>query len=365
MITFSIPVESLEKATNKAAELGATLTVVEEGKIWGQIVLVVNVVANQPENQPILLAYAHVDGERYSFSTAWQWTEENVNSIDFSSCDICNTKRDRKKIFIVDVNGKVLKVGGSCADNLNCEATLASLLKINLNIQEEIESEFGFSRESFQSVDSWLTTAAVFCKEFGFVSKKTADLNNSMSTYARVLDVIYPPVHAETAEIIRTEYAILSTKHLNEVEKSDGYWTEATLAYLNSKEFSEYIHNCRIAIQTGKEKMLGYTVSAVGMLLKEKTEAVAKFVRTETPVTGDKITVNGVIVRKVSDENKWGTSLKVTIDDSKYGKVWVRTTAAWAYEASEGNKIECVINVKEVKDNIIFAARASKVVVSV
>ena len=364
MIRFTLPLSRLEDAQKKALELDARITVINEyaGNVRGVQLVSVVVEANQPEDQPIILGYANVDGERHSFTKDWSWTEQNLNTFSFSVCDRCHVAHARKKIYIIKLNGSIQQVGGDCADQLNCETRLTKLFKVVCSF-DELRDEYGWSEEQFEEVENWLRTAVVLSRGRGYTSKKRANEFLVASTHDQVSLVIRGCLDPKVAQEARDDYSRFAKLHLLEEESADGYWTKKALDFLAGQEFSEYTNNCKVAITTGKPKLLAFVISVVGQLLREELKAKEynKFIRTEVPAAGEKIQVKGTITRIVEDETQWGTSLKITINDERYGKVWLRTTAAWAYKSEIDDKIECVINVKEVLDNIIFTSRASKV----
>ena len=361
MIKFTMPESQLEAAQKKAFELNAKLTVTGTDRNHDDWIIV-TVEAIQPEDQPIILGYANIDGVRHSFTTEWAWTEENLNTFSFSVCDRCHVAHNRTKIYIVKVNGNVQYVGGHCAEELNCETRLSKLFKI-VDSLDELREEYGCSEERFEEVDSWLRTAVVLSRGRGYTSKKRAEELLVASTYDQASLVINGCSDPKITQEARDDFQRFSKLHLTEEESVHGYWTKKALDFLNAQPFSEYNNNCKVAISTGKQKLLAFVVSVVGQLLRDEfnSKKTNNFVRVETPNNGDKIQVKGTIVKILEDDNRWGTNLKITINDERYGKVWLRTTSKWAYASEVNDKIECVINVKEVKDNIIFTSRASKV----
>jgi hypothetical protein len=364
MKQFTIPSFRLEQAQKIASKHNVQLVVGEESyneKIDTKFVTI-SVELPQSENVPVLVAYAHVNGERYTFTNDWTWTEENINSIVYSRCDRCQADHHRVKVFIVKVAGQLLQVGGHCAAELDCELKMNQLLKLRSRIEEELKDEEDcYCRGcgcDYVNVDDYLKAAAVIVKHSGYVSKKTAELDlNKTSTVDEVFDVI-----AEHDQTLHNNWKKLVEETLTSEEKQQGYWTKKCMEYLNAQEFSEYIHNCKVAILSGKVKLMGFAISVVGQIIKVEREATAKFVRSLVPSKDEKIQVSGKIIRMLEGVGYMGESTtKVTIDDQNYGKVWFQTTAQWINSAKEGDTIKCNINVKEVKDNIIFAKRASKI----
>ena len=335
----------------------------------------VSVKAVQSEDVPTILAYADKDGMVTTFTEDYNITKEQYEELDFSHCDRCGLAKNRRKVFIINDHGTIKQVGGSCAKELNCETRVKRLLKaVNKFLQafNEVDDlgyyEGGSGRRVFSEleINSILILAAGLTKLFGYVSTNTQYMNPDLSTTREDVEFLLAKVSGE-AKKRQKELRERVLNALTEEEKEYGYWISRCEEWLENQEWSEFHQSALNSIRIGSIKLLGVLVCLPNLIIREeekKRQQEAWDKRKEhfiKPIQGEKIEINGEVVKVKEDDGFYGTSVRITLIDDQFGKIWFQTTAKFAWSLKAGDRITGNLTIKEVLDEISFGKRPSKI----
>ena len=356
----------LQKSFNKEMEVMSNQVLFEA--------LDVTIEADQNGNQVKLLGMVDEEGYVTTISEDVKWGDFDTENIDMFRCDKCNTKRRRTKVFIVEgivgeYAGQTMQVGGNCAVQLDCEKALKKLLKqVEWFIKdiEQFEDDFVFSwgkgidytiidnlEELFQVSASWI-------KKHGYISYAEADnpYENKIATGKRISEIFDGEASAQVRQDLINQ--------LPEEEKTENYWTNKILNWLQVQEDSDYIHNAKVSIAKQDARKRGILISLVWMVIKHDLKEKEKALRNEfaeelvKPDEGVKIDINALVLSAKVYEDYYGERKGLTVLDRKYGKIFFKTTSEWVWDVKANDVIKGKITIKTVKEDISFAKTSSR-----
>jgi hypothetical protein len=348
MKQYQIYRDSLEAAKILAEKNELVLTVSNEtGNVaW------ITVVAKQPENLPSILAVAEKDGMANSFTTKFGWTKESLETVDYTLCQKCGVKHNRVKIFVLELGEtkEQIQVGGTCAKNLNCETRVKKLLNLFKNFEEQINEEdyeYGGDSGQLRNTDIARITLGVV-RKYGYVSGK-----KSFETFQQPTIEIVRNLMCGPDENIKEIQSSLDKSETNDEILTR---TEQFVEEKSKAEWSNFWHNCQIALGRFRTKDTTLIVTAIALAEVDRHYKIKSFVRIEVePKT--KIDFTGTVLKAVTNEGQWGNTRAVTILDEKYGKIWFNTTIKEAWDLNVGDKISGKITVKGKETGIYFGTR--------
>ena len=346
MKTLIIRKSNLEYAAVTAAVNNCRLEVEEVAHPVDGIELVkITIFNNQPADHRIL-GYADKSGRVYTFTKEWDWKESEYATLDYSRCDICNTKHQRNSIFIISSQNKIQQVGGSCAANLNLENKISKLLREETITYKKLyndEEKLGYCGNCFDLKNTLATIAATIYLN-GF--KPTSDEHSTLSAVSNYLFGDYKDTVLE-----------------NRIkEQLDIDWANNCWKYLESQQWSSFNQSCKNAIVSNNVKLLGCLCALVWQIIKAERIVADKLIATNNRKEckeGETINLDAVIVAtKLGQAFQYGSSVpvQITISDAVYGKLWFQTTSKKIVKAylNQGDKISGTLLIKEIRDNIIF-----------
>lgn len=312
----------------------------------------VEILANQPINHRIL-GYADKEGKLLEFTSDWKWSESEYANLDYSRCDKCGVKHFRNKIFVANVENKIVQIGGSCASNLNLENKVSKLVRSLEHAGKELSENdsLGYNSGSnhFVDINETLSTIAVVIKESGF-----QPANSDRPTKDVVSDILFNS-HIE----LEPEF---KAKVRNEIESTN--WSSTCFHYLETQPFSAFKQTSQNALVNGNVKFLSFLCAVVHQVLKSERKALEATVARATRkqmVEGEKIEVQAKVTKIQVGESQYYHSpdpLQITLVDENYGKLWFQTTAGYAEMLRVGDTVKGNLKVKKVLDNIAFGTRA-------
>lgn len=302
-------------------------------------------------NEHRIVAFADIEGTVHSFSDNFQWSKEKIEALDFGLCEKCQQKRPRVKLFWVETEGKVIQVGGSCAANFNCETRIKNLLDIVKELRELLEggSEGGYGGSYGLNPVSVVNASFLVFKHYGYVSRKAAI---DVSSIDIVSTYICNPSEGARKELAQFE------KEIDETYGSFSYHYDKLLKYCEEKnagEFNEFFHNAEIALLNPTPKKFALIVTIAGFYWNSIQPKAEEKEYEKPPV--EKINFSGKVLKTKIHQGNFGVQFDITVLDERYGKIWFRSTAKGIDELGVGDKIEGLISISEVKDNIAFGKR--------
>ncbi len=121
-------------------------------------------------------------------------------------------------------------------------------------------------------------------------------------------------------------------------------------SFIEDDWFDDKISRTATLIEENVVKAVGYEEAKAGLQPKDRINVeYAKVLK----VDYDYKTISGY--------NKTVGYYKITIQDETYGKVWFTTGAKFADELNKGDRITASLMVTQVKPNILFAKKPTKV----
>lgn len=200
---------------------------------------------------------------QFAASEKFAWNQDNSKSIDYRHCDRCKARHDRKKVFIVELNGEVAQVGGSCASSLDLEVHVSKLKSAIHGFSDDSE---GACFEDFLMAGKWTPsispefyhTAIGWFTKNKYVSKNDAYLDYSMSSKDELNEMF--------EEKKFQEYADLGVKLLqeNNISPDDIHQEIVNLFKQKAESASEdkftFLNNCYVSLIKNDDKGLGMIV---------------------------------------------------------------------------------------------------------
>ena len=255
------------------------------------------------------------------------------------ACDHCGTKRPRNKtILVVNDAGEMMQVGGQCVKDFLGHAVPWFVSVEDLNA--EIDRMASGRAAAWATVDVVRAAMSVVAGEGGY---RPAAMPGSTR------DVVVDYLAGKGTKAHEAARALVDANPVS-VEEAEAAIAEGLAGFAGADE--GYRANMFAALSAGfvEASTMGLVVSLPVALAKLRGEAAK---RAAAPVRvsafigsmGDKVTVEGVIVRMMGVETMYGWTRLVVVDTAE-GTVKMFTTAKWTDDFSEGDRVSIVGTVK-------------------
>lgn len=168
-------------------------------KYYADNYLIITVEADQNNDVKLIGMFEKSDNgssKVYQFSNSdlFQFNQDNTKSVDYQRCDRCNVKHNRIKSFVVELNGSIVQVGGSCASSLDLEKHVSKLRSAINGFSDDCEGEmfesFGKIMHFKKRMDlSFISVTSGYIIKHGYISRSQAQLDCEKSTADLVEDL--------------------------------------------------------------------------------------------------------------------------------------------------------------------------------
>jgi hypothetical protein len=222
---------------------------------------------------PVASAHTGVDRlvKYHSFGSWWTGRESasfrSTGAPDFTRCDMCGRRIARNAVYILRRDGALQQVGGSCADSLNA----AGLIEAATRSIESIRSEWtdGYATGNNGCRVPLVSFAAIWTvlHQYGYVSRKTAEENLSVSTASRVSECFDSNSRCRDVADRAREYA--KDPECDKMFQECLAWAEG-VAQAPKSDFDLTMFD---AIRTGSESALGYACFGVARWIEARLAA--------------------------------------------------------------------------------------------
>lgn len=260
-------------------------------------------------------------------------------------CEHCNTKRNRKKVVVIQTPEKTLmQVGRSCVKdflNDNFELQLRSIenaVTAIENLEFSDNEEFGGSvRELGIPLVGFLSITSAIIRKHGWVSGTTARENGGTATKDLVLNQIY---NKPTNPVRETEEDLIVAKETVEFFK-------------NIDADSDYIHNLKVIANEGYVtfKNSGFAASMIATFQNQTKKAEEKKSLNNSEFVGEvgkRIEADVEVLSTKNIESYYGTSTLITFVTPE-GNLLVTFSSGEIANVEKGNKLVIKGTVKEHK----------------
>lgn len=271
----------------------------------------------------------NVEG-RVLVSTAPGAPAVSHEDVRLGACDHCGTKRTRQRvILVVDEAGNLRQVGGQCVkDYLGQGVWFYSFAEMDA----ELSSMASGQAAAWAVADVVRVAMAAAAGQGGYRASSYLD-----STRGAVADYMFGKGESHEAAVALVD--------ANPVTLDEA---KAAIAEVVA-EFEGAVEGYRANMLTvlradyATSATFGLVVSATSALAKLRGDAAKKAaapVRVSAFIgsVGDKVSVEGVIVRMQGVETMYGWTRLVVVDTAE-GTVKMFTTAKWVYDFNEGDRV--------------------------
>jgi len=217
------------------------------------------IVAHAPVSEWSVVALAEVEECRPVFfsidPSAGYWTTANMDNVDFQRCDECGVKHNRGKVFIIRKGETFKQVGGACAKHLDLTKKLRDLVKgfksFIKRLNDDFEDDMFIRSSNTMNVQMALLIADESIRFEGYVSSKKADEHCCAST-AQSVRMMLEDKKAQQCNVYRRAF--------ERFQAGDGEaMFTACLEWVNSQPDAEFTRNCRTALLTGSNRLMGFS----------------------------------------------------------------------------------------------------------
>lgn len=272
-------------------------------------------------------------------------------------CDHCGTLRERKMTVVIeDEDGVRKQVGTSCLRDFlgHDPSTVLWIVEKDPAADDEWFDSFG-GRPSLPTSRQVLNVAAASVRVRGWVPKSNPVKD---PTLIAVNFIMYPPSGMKREDIY-------SHNLYAEVTDDDRETVQRAFEWLADDERagnSDYIRNLRSAclLDHAAPKAMGILVSLIGAYeraigkeaerrAKEAAERARRATAAPVPVTDERVTIEGVVV-KVDVKDGWGYNERrtvITVLDDNGFKVWGTAPGSIKHRV-------------KVEDRVVFTARIER-----
>lgn len=361
---------TIEKLARKANKLGIVAPTIEIGKSYNRKVIVTRIHSGFQTDRsiyktfyPVTITFEPIKVGNYTFVGTIDHANGNIiksvpgQSIPekfFNSdctCDHCNINRYRTETFVfVDSSNEYKRVGRSCLkdyfgiDPSKEIALTESLIEIesDRDINEGGFGTYNMNDSQFDTIET-LALGLALTKDFGYVSRKTSEMSDKLSTADNIIAVYFPNNHPDSQEF--------SEKYYSRIQNS----IEAAKEMINwGKEYfqagnNEYAHNMSIFLNSEviKVKHFGYLVSLIGAYKLAHTEVKDKVVSEYVGKIGKRQTFEVTCDKMVVTNGYYGDSYLYIMTDKNGNKiVWFSSNNVM----NEGDSVTLTASVKDHKE---------------
>lgn len=268
------------------------------------------------------------------------WAEDVELDEDFRTaspkCDHCGYERDRKDTYIVrSEDGEQLQVGSTCLkdftghrDPLAITRYFDQLLSLAHETWGEADPDAP-KGEALVATEQYLAVVAQLIDEGGWVSKgKAWDCPGKTATAEDAWLAFFTPrrdgksIDAWVTDEA-TDRAAKALAWAREVEADNDYLLNLQVAVSN-----DYV----------SERRTGLVASAVVAFEKSEQRRLEREAETAdaeplTPFVGERITIEGEVIKTATRESRYGLQYKIIVLDDRGFKVWGTVPSSIADEA--------------------------------
>jgi len=274
---------------------------------------------------PYVLAL-YDDGVVTSFDPTFDWTEEKVNALDLSHCDVCGARRARKRMFIVEHEGQVKQVGGVCIKKLDLELAARNMIKEfervlskaagTLDPEDCIDRGGRWHGFTAGELEMFLTLCGYHAATGRFVTKGEAYRSDRVATAGYAENLIYSDLHSTKEKVRKAAQEELEAAYRHSARPANG-WREECEKWLADQKWSDFIQNARAAFEKPLWKRAGLLAAVPMCIARNAQRAAEKAQATKlTPVpqtTGRHEFGECTVVRTKWIEGIYGRTLIVTL----------------------------------------------------
>lgn len=327
--------------------------------------LIVEIYADQSWDNFELYGAAKIepDGTNYfTFVESDLFTFKNKN-VDFSHCDHCNKRINRKSSYFVYEKGSnsVIQLGGTCAANLDIETKIAKLAERILNCVLDIASSgddfYGAGKRSpyFSPINSLIVG---MISDRGYISTTKAREQMIMSTSDMIQDLIFEVDEKEKHTAIKEFKRLIEigSSIIGENEKITDemieYWSKRLS---ESQDDFEFCNNILNAVTTPTIKKHGmYTFAVYDYMKRNGILSSGKEPIKPLDLPAGKtqdIPGSWEVISKENYENDFGIQTFIKCLNENREGVQFYTKPSNAYDIEIGQKIKLRAGIKGLNKN--------------
>jgi len=243
-----------------------------------------------------------------------------------SDCQHCNSKRYRKDTYLVrdTTTGVILQVGSTCIKDFlggNSPDNILNRASFIAELVSYMEGcSGGGSGERVYHIESFLAMTSACIRDHGWVSKKTAYENDSMSTAAWVANNFDPPIGFKDGSTITEDDMALAASATEWVENISDEECES----------SDYLFNIRAIARSGMVgyRTFGFAASIIPAYNRNLEAKSVKNVSRHVGTIKKREVFDLTLNRHFSYDSMYGTLHKYIFSDEDGNKlVWSTSTA--------------------------------------